>query len=286
MTGPGAAADGSVQVLDKAGRVLDCFSASTPGLRMADLRSRTGLPATTCQRIVRTLVQQNLLQRDDDVYRIGLRVLMWSAAATSGSVLLAAAAPVLRPLRDTTGETVGLFVRHGNVRVIVASVESQRSIIYRAHVGAALPLAAGAAGKVFLAWDPEALATARRDGLERHTADTITDWTGIDEQLETARLQGWTLAEQEREVGLSSLAAAVFDREGAMVAALSIGAPSFRLTPDVASRCGPQVRAGADEVSRALGWIGHDDQTSARPSLTTTTRASKHRTPPPRKDRP
>ncbi|OZM78159.1 IclR family transcriptional regulator [Pseudonocardia sp. MH-G8] len=246
---------GSVQVLEKAGKVLDCFSADNPAMRVADLRERTGLPATTCLRIVRTLVEQDLLQREGDVYRIGLRVLVWGAAATAGSVLLAAAGPLIRRLRDDTGETSVLFVRQDAQRVIVDVAQSRQSIIFRGTVGEAMPLAAGAAGKVFMAWDPAALQRARPLGIPQFTHGTVTDWDAVDEQLARGRERGFMFADQERETGLSSIAAPVFGPGGRLVAALSLGAPAFRLPRDVAERLGPDVASGATALSRAIGWI-------------------------------
>lgn len=245
---------GSVQVLEKAGKVLDCFSADNPAMRVGDIRARTGLPATTCLRIVRTLVEQDLLQREGDVYRIGLRVLVWGAAATAGSVLLAAAGPVVRRLRDDTGETTVLFVRQDTQRVIVDVAESRHSIVFRGDVGEAMPLAAGAAGKVFMAWDPAALERARDVGLQRLTPDTIIDWGGIERQLAAGREQGYVFADQEREVGLSSVAAPVFGPGGRLLAVLSVGAPCFRLTAERVTDLGPEIAASATALSSAIGW--------------------------------
>jgi IclR family acetate operon transcriptional repressor len=264
-TAPGDAVDrsGSVQVLDKAGRVLDCFSEENSALRISDLRAMTGLPATTCSRIVRTLVEQDLLQRDGDLYRIGLRVLVWGAAATAGSVLLAAAGPLIRRLRDSTGETTAVFVRQGPQRVVVDIAESRHSIIFRGYVGEAMPLGAGAAGKVFMAWDRAALDRTREDGIESYTSATITDGHQIDRQLSAGRELGYMYANQEREVGLSSVAAPVFGSGDRLVAAVSIGAPSFRLTDDLARHLGPDVAATATVLSRALGWTADTQHASA-----------------------
>lgn len=254
---------GSVQVLEKAGRVLDCFSGDNPAMRVSDLRDRTGLPATTCLRIVRTLVEQDLLQREGDVYRIGLRVLVWGAAATAGSVLLAAAGPVIRALRDETGETAALFVRQDVQRVVIGIAESRRSIIFRTAVGEAMPLAAGAAGKVFMAWDPAARDRARDAGIRQLTPDTIVDWGSIERQLATGRELGYVFADQEREVGLSSVAAPVFGPGRRLDAVLSVGAPCFRLSAEHARQLGPRTAVGAAALSTAIGGSTDESPTSS-----------------------
>jgi len=84
-------AEPGVRVLRCARDVLDCFTEDEPRSSGADLRARTGLPATTVARIASTLPQEGLLVREGDSYRAGLRVLVWSAPARSGSSLLGVA---------------------------------------------------------------------------------------------------------------------------------------------------------------------------------------------------
>lgn len=64
-----------------------------PRLQASEIVRRTGLPSSTVARILRTLVRENLLQREGTSYSIGLRVIAWSAAATAASDLIATARP-------------------------------------------------------------------------------------------------------------------------------------------------------------------------------------------------
>lgn len=242
----------SVQVVRKSARILDCFSATTPRLRAADIVQATGLPTSTVARILRTLVGENLLQRQGQEYSIGLRVTAWSAAAKAGSDLIAAAGPHVTALRDLCRESCGIYVRQGASRVSVLSAESTHSIIYRGYVGQILPLQAGAAGKVFMAYDDQALAAALDDGLKAFTPHSVTDRQVLDKELDLVRERGWAFAEEEREVGLNSLAAPIFGPSGTIVAALAVGAPSFRLTAATVESLADDVTASAGAISRAL----------------------------------
>ncbi|MEC3980090.1 IclR family transcriptional regulator [Amycolatopsis sp. H20-H5] len=246
-------ADGSsVQVVRKSARILDCFSAITPRLRAADIVHATALPASTVARILRTLVGENLLQRQGQEYSIGLRVTVWSAAAKAGSDLIAAAGPHVTALRDSCRESCGVYVRQGASRVSVLGVESTHSIIYRGYIGQILPLQAGAAGKVFMAYDEHALQAALEDGLLAHTSHTVTDPQVLEKQLDQVREQGWAFAEQEREPGLNSLGAPIFGPGETIVAAIAVGAPSFRLTRAAAEDLADEVTACAAAISEAL----------------------------------
>lgn len=266
----GVAEDGSVRVIERACMVLDCFTVQEPRLGVADMRRLTGLPATTVARIVKTLVTQGLLEREGDDYRLGLRVLVWQAPATAGSDLLAAAGPLVEQIRDHTGESTGVYVRQGAHRVAVAAAPSRRSIIYQGYVGQVMPLHAGSAGRVFMAHDPAALDAALRAGLTAYTERTTTDPAALERELVQVRERGWAYSVEDREPGLSSLAAPVFGIRGDVIAALAVGAPSFRLTDERAAEHGPLVATAALSLSQRMGYVGHladgSKETPAQPT--------------------
>ncbi|WP_018637864.1 IclR family transcriptional regulator [Parafrankia elaeagni] len=249
----GAARDAdAVQVLHRQALILDCFSRGQPRLRASDVRAATDLPATTVARILRSLVQENLLARTGDFYSIGLRVMAWSAAATAGSDLIEAAKPVVTELRDRTGESSIVYVRQGGSRVAVLISHSEQSIIYQGRVGQIQPLNAGGAGKVFMAYDPEALRAALDAGLTAYTTNTIVSRERLEDDLRETRSRGWAYAPEERERGLSSMAAPVTDAHGALVGALAIGAPTFRLSLESAARHAPTLVDCAKAISQQL----------------------------------
>src|SRR5580704_14514142 len=82
---------GSVLVIRKSARVLDCLAGAGRPLRASEIRDLTGLPMTTVARIVRTLLAEDLLRREGPYYSIGLRVTAWAHAASAGSDLIVCA---------------------------------------------------------------------------------------------------------------------------------------------------------------------------------------------------
>lgn len=243
----------SILVMEKAVRVLDCFSPEHTRLSQSDIRRLTGMPNSTVARLVRTLVASDLLQRTGDDYCVGLRVLGWASAASAGSDLLVAADPVVARLRDVTGETTGVYIRRGTTRVAVIIKLSPRSIIYRSDVGQLMPMHRGSAGKVFMAHDENLL-----NAVLLETADQAPGQSRIalDQQLDFVRTNGWLLTEEEREHGLNSMSAPVFDASGSIVAAIAVGGPSFRLDRAAAEEFGPVVAEAARGLSRRLGYGG------------------------------
>src|SRR5215213_3473509 len=136
-----------VGVLDKAVAVLSALEGgprSLPGLVTA-----TGLSRPTAHRLAVALEAHGLVRRDDaGRFALGLRLATLGRAAAEGVPLTAAARPALEALRDETGESAQLYVRAGDRRVCVASLESPHGLRTTVPLGASLPLARGSAGRI------------------------------------------------------------------------------------------------------------------------------------------
>jgi IclR family acetate operon transcriptional repressor len=242
-------------VLGKAKAILDAFSVREPELTAAELAARTGLPPSTCFRLVRNLAAHGLLEKSGDRYRMGLAVIRWANSALESRSLFRLCVPTLDRLRDETGESSMLCIREGNTIVLVAHSNSTQSVARNLRIGEVSPLNAGSTGKVFLAFDPEAAALLPPDNeLESLTAKTITDRRRLDAEVEATRAAGFAWSAGEKNVGAAGITAPVFDRTRAMVAAIGISGPANRMGEHFSERYGPQVVQGAAELSAALGF--------------------------------
>ncbi|TDD56296.1 IclR family transcriptional regulator [Nonomuraea terrae] len=242
-----------VLVLRKIRQILECFTVERPELTLQQITKITGLPASTCQRLVNSLLREGFLDRNDDVYRIGLDLVRWAAPGTLGLDIVQLTRPVLRRLRDQTGESTALYVRDGPYRTVVSLAETRYSVMRIFTVGMVMPLHAGSAGKVFMAFDPAARRAAVGHGLTRHTSRTVVDIDVLDEQLAEVRRRGYSATFEERDVGAASISAPVFGHTGDLVAVLGMIAPTQRLTPADVGDLAPRVVAAAEDASRRLG---------------------------------
>jgi DNA-binding IclR family transcriptional regulator len=77
----------------------------------------------------------------------------------------------------------------------------------------------------------------------------------LQQHLDRIVEQGWGSTVEEYEVGLNAVAAPVRNADGDVIAALSVSGPSFRMESESFSRLAPRVVAGADELSRRLGYF-------------------------------
>lgn len=243
-----------ILVLQKIRQVLECFTISRPELSLQQITRATGLPASTSQRLVHNLVREGFLDRDEDRYRIGLGLVRWSAPGTVSLDLVQLTRSVLRELRDETGETACLYVRDGAFRTVVSLAESRNVVARMFRVGMVMPLHAGSAGKVFMAFDPTARSAAVSHGLARHTEHTIIDIDSLDAHLGQIRRDGYATSFEERDLGASSISAPVWDNLGELTAVIGIGAPTQRLGAADVDRFRPLVLRAAAEASARMGY--------------------------------
>ena len=230
-----------VGVIDKAVRVL---AALEPGpAALAELVSRSGLARPTAYRLAVALEHHRLVVRDaQGRFTLGPRL-----AELGGHLRVdpveQAAGPVLARLRDITNESAQLYRRAGDVRRCVAAAERASGLRDTVPVGAELPMTAGSAAQVLLAWEaPEE--SERLVSSARFSASTLT----------TVRRRGWAESVAERESGVASVSAPVFGGDGRVVAAVSVSGPLDRLTRQPGRLHAAHVVGAGRALSRAAGW--------------------------------
>ena len=240
-------------VLGKITDILDAFTLQRPVRSLGEIQQATGIPTSTVQRLVSNMVAEGLLDRVGDRVRIGVRMAYWAGAAARGVDLLELAGPVLRELRDTTGETAALFRAEHGFRVCVAVAETRHVLRREMHVGKIIPLHTGSAGRVLLAWDPVLAEEVLTGPLETLTDHTVTDPDRLRTLLAETHRDGFAITAAERDDGGSGLATPIFDHSGAVTAALTISGPTMRLTRDLCEQHVDLLVNAADRLTRTLG---------------------------------
>lgn len=206
-------------VLDKAMAVFESVLAAGEPMSLADLVAATGLARATAHRLAVALTEHGMLRRTGDGrFALGLRLVGIGHSVAEGWPLADLARPVLEDLRDRTAESAQLYVREGDQRICLVSLESPHELRTIVAEGARLPLAVGSAGRILTAVGPAA---------------------------------GWVESRGEREPGVGSVSAPVVDPSGSVVAAVGVSGPLARLGEDAGPRLGPAVTAAAAAISAA-----------------------------------
>ncbi|GAA5084339.1 MULTISPECIES: IclR family transcriptional regulator [Nocardia] len=227
-----------IGVLDKAVAVLYAVAEHPCGLN--ELCARTGLPRATAHRLAVGLEVHRLLARDNTgMWRPGPALAELAAGATDP--LLEAASAILPRLREITGESVQLYRLDGNARICVAALEPPVGLRDTVPVGARLPLTAGSAAKVLLAWaDPDLQRTILADAVFGERA------------LTEVRKRGWAQSAAERASGVASVSAPVRDAAGVVIAAVSVSGPIDRMGRRPGARWAADLVAAAEALHKRL----------------------------------
>jgi len=234
---PGTAA------LERGLRLLDALAepdAAGRGLTVAEATERIGGEKSQVSRSLATLVANGYVERDPltQAHRLGPRIHLL-AALTLENRLMRAASPILRQLAHDLGESAHLSVRQGDAVLTLASESpADTALLAPARVGGLTPLATTSSGRVLaIGLAPDELAAL---GLDPSAMAAIA----------RARRDRCAIVREEFEPGLVAAAAPVLD-DGAVIAAVNVSAPAFRLGDrlDEAARA---VRVAADLIANRL----------------------------------
>jgi DNA-binding IclR family transcriptional regulator len=227
-------------------------------LGVTELGRRLGVHKATASRLVATLAERGLLERDpvSEKYRLGFGLIRLAGAAMAGLDIVRTAHPMLDELADRTRETVNLGVLAGDAVVYIDQVTGTRSIVAVSWVGRRTPLHATSNGKVLLAFMPaDARAQVLAGPLESRTPRTVIDPGTLANQLDQVIRRGYAQTVEELEEGLNAVAAPIRQADGEVVAALSVSGPAFRMRPMDLPRMGRLVMESADAISRRMGYV-------------------------------
>lgn len=222
------------------------------------LSKETGLPKATALRLLASLCEQGYVHRDDsDRYSLTLRMFSVGSRALGHVDLLDVAGPVAEALRDETGETVHIGILEGYRAVYVLKKESLYTIRMYSRVGRTIPLHCSAIGKCLLSDQNKEYIDGyiAEVGLKRYTKKTVCTPEDLENVLKKVKTNGYAVDDEEHEEGIYCIAAPIRDSSGEIVAAMSMSTPLFRLDRDKLEDLYARVKAGCDEISKALGYI-------------------------------
>ena len=247
-----------VQSVERAFSVLEALADGPLGV--TEVADRVALPKSTVARLLGSLAHEGAVEqvpgRTD--YRVGGRIVTLAAGVRPTRSLVALARPHLVQLAATVGEAAGLSIPDGFLVHYVDQVDSPHPVGVRDWTGTRLPMHAVSSGLIFLAhMHPADIDAFLASSLERYTPTTVVDPATIRERLRRAQLDGYAWARDEVAEGISSVAAALADEDGEVVAAIHVHGPSYRFPADGAEeQLSERVVTTAARISASLRQAG------------------------------
>lgn len=238
--------------------VLEALS-DVEEIGLSEFARRQGVAGPTLFRILATLGARGYVHKSPaGRYRLTLKAWEIGAKAVRRLALRDIARPLLERLASETQETANLSVMQGDGIMIVDKIDSPHAVRVETFVGLRAPLHCSATGKAIIAFErPEALDVLLPAKLQRHTDATITDHAELKRELAQARRVGWARNREEWRPGVCAAAVPVRDAAGAVVASLSVTAPTSRFTAEaVRDRLVPALKRAEAALERQIARAG------------------------------
>jgi len=244
-----------VSSLGRGLEVLRAFNRTGRKMTLSQVAAETGHTRAGARRILLTLVHEGYAVADGKLFDLTPLVLELGHSVLSSKGVWEVAKPFIDHLSEDVRESVSAAVLDNFDVVYVSGAQYHRVISVGISVGSRFPAHCTANGRVLLAAQPKENwpAMLRDIELTKLTEKSVVDRAEFEKVLEQVRDQGWSMVDQELEIGLMSIAAPVRANSGALVGAINVGVPTLRMTPqEMVAEVLPKLQATVSNISRAL----------------------------------
>jgi IclR family pca regulon transcriptional regulator len=233
--------------------VIQAFTQRQRELTVSQISAKTAFSRAAVRRCLYTLTKLGFAASDDNRhFHLRPRVLALGHSYISSMPLAAMAQPILENVSHILHESCSIATSDRTDIVYIARANVTRIMSIDLVVGSRLPAFCTSMGRILMADLPaekldEFLA---RVEFKRYTERTVVNADKLRQILRLVQRNGFSIVDQELESGLRSMAVAVRDSAGRVVAALNVGTHAQRVSiQDLQVRFLPHLRAAAEELS-------------------------------------
>lgn len=238
-------------------RILDVLARADQPLTLSQVSRQTGAPKASVYRTLSSLHAERMVEMEQGGYRIGPKVLEYSAAYARSLDIVQVFQRVAAQIVQEIDETVQIARLEQQEVVFIAKVDCSRLVRPATFVGRRVPAFATAVGKVLLAEkrEEELFGLFPQEPLPKLTPYTIPSRHELFKELMRVRERGYASTRQESTRNLCCLGAPVRDGSGQTIAALSVCMATEEPEPERRDRALRYLLWGAKEISARLGWF-------------------------------
>jgi IclR family acetate operon transcriptional repressor len=263
--------------LRSVGRALDVLEAlergNSKGMSVGDIADAIGVSRSTAFTLLQTMVTRGFVADTRiggaRLYRLGLALVHLGDQALAGIGINEIAMPMLQQLTDATGLTSRLAVFDDGYAVAIGRVDSAGPFRVMASLGRRELPHCTAVGKALLAQFPSerVMSILTRLGMPVRTEHTITTQSALLADLRETTMRGYAFDNEEDNIGVVCVGAAIYDRSCETVAAISVTGLKIERTENDLNKLGIAVRGYADQISLLLGGPTHAALPKSRQTL-------------------
>lgn len=239
--------------------LLKTFNDEKPLWSLAELSKELKLNKTTVYRLLTALESEGLIRRNlnAETYSLGPEMVTLGARAMRSYTLREACRGELKVLAETSHETATLEILSGRDILILDEIRGSHLLGSVPSVGTRWPAFATSTGKAILANLPdEQVSVILKGSLPQYTPKTITDPVRLRKDFADTKRRGYAVADEALELGFRAVGAALFQHDGEVAGAISLGGPVVRFNADRISEFGKLISGVAKRISLRLGYEG------------------------------
>jgi len=250
------AKNGIIKSVQKSLKILKYITVADEEVSIVELEQEFGYNQSTIHHMLKTLNMEGFVSQNSSSkkYDIGPELFnVWLKYREAKNYFLRAY-PLLKELSEETGETTNIFVREEEQAVCILGEESDKMLKAYLMIGRRVPLHCTAAGKAFLAYMPEEKVREilKYSGMKSYLRNTITDVDQLIAQLKKSKERGFTEDKEEFEELINAFGVPIFNKDGQVIATMSIVGPAMRLTDDKMEDIEKLVLSKANQIGAAL----------------------------------
>ncbi|WP_040193786.1 IclR family transcriptional regulator [Clostridium culturomicium] len=242
-------------MLERALNTLTVLSENKNGLSISELSAKLNIPPSSIHRIVSVLKKNNFVIQDPVTkkYKIAYKVLSLAQNLTFEDSLIDSARPHMDKLASDIDKTICLCIMEEDKNICIDYVENKDTALFKVNKGIAMPLHATSAGKVFHAYMDKYIVMEQMNSIAMNpiTPYTKTDLNTYLKELEEIRVSGYSICDEELQLGIQGLACPIFDMNNKVVAAISFTA--IKSENFICDKSINLVKETAKAISKDLG---------------------------------
>jgi DNA-binding IclR family transcriptional regulator len=247
----------AVPAIERALTVLETIAQWNRGFTLSELCRRLSLPKSSMSLILGTLEHRGYLQKERHTrkYRFGPKLVGLSRSATEHLEFAEEARPFLQSLMEKTGFCVHLAILDGNEAIMIEKVNAPgRNRITTTWPGQRVPAHCTGIGKAMIAFlsEEDFQRQIASRGLWKYNENTITSIEKLKQEMEHTRHRGYSVSNEESQIGFRGIGGPVLDTAGKVIAGISIDGRVAELSADLIPALGKVVKQTAATISAYL----------------------------------
>ncbi|MGM0215916.1 IclR family transcriptional regulator [Enterococcus sp. AZ109] len=223
--------------LQKAFNIIEIMAITGEEMALNDISKQTQLPKATALRLIYTLQTMGYIQQNpkNSAYSLSLKFQLLANNMDIYREMVELIRPFMQEVSSILAEATCLSICDNQELVYIESIDSLDNLLnVTQKIGKRAPLYCTGAGKLYLS----VMTTTELDDylnktpLLPLTTQTLTSKEAIKDKIREIQVNGYSMDNEECEIGVKCVALPVYDTQGKIVCTLSVSMPTIRATEE------------------------------------------------------